>query len=629
MSLTEFAMLFEPHYPKVVNDTEESVDHDAYEEQSNTRRPLITLLNESKMVVRTVPAVVRVPYFIAASDPESFFYSLLLQYMPHRSETELLEGFDNAKEAFLARESHLRDTSRHMCQHRERDQQLENAFNQIHAFEILEQPEIINHEAEEEELPETEMSNDQFQRAQHAMNVDQRQLFILITDSIRNQLNGDIKREKIFVTGGAGTGKTFLFNLLKNQVNRCYGKPVVKVGALTGVAARLIGGSTLHRLLKLPVQKDGVIVSMPLLTGNYLRGMRQLWQYVEFLFIDEISMVPYEMLCMIDSRLRQLKKPDACFGGINVILFGDLMQLPPVRGHQVFQQPEHMKPATHLWRQFRLVELKQNMRQQGDTTFIDVLNALRVGAMTSRHLEILLEKVSTDVTNEFAIEKALRIYPTNDQVARHNEKVLQSFENKGTVIYTIKAQDQLIDATRNLGNKDLDSVIPNDINKTGGLPKVLKIFVGAKVMLRSNIDMSKGLVNGNMGFITEIIWPNFRRGQLYADDIPSVRIDFGSDGVHMIKPISIQFPAKYSYGTAERRMLPLILSWASTVHKMQGCTVDHAVIYLGSRLFAAGQAYVALSRVRSLDGIRIEELDCSKLTGKTPCNSEALNEMIR
>ncbi|KAG8261716.1 hypothetical protein J6590_066778 [Homalodisca vitripennis] len=89
------------------------------------------------------------------------------------------------------------------------------------------------------------------------MNVDQRQLFILITESIKNQLNGDTKQEKIFVSGGAGTGKTFLFNLLKNQVNRCYSKPVVKVGALTGVAARLIGGSTLHRMLKLPVQKEG------------------------------------------------------------------------------------------------------------------------------------------------------------------------------------------------------------------------------------------------------------------------------------------------------------------------------------------------------------------------------------
>ncbi|XP_046683455.1 ATP-dependent DNA helicase RRM3-like [Homalodisca vitripennis] len=174
------------------------------------------------------------------------------------------------------------------------------------------------------------------------MNVDQRQLFILITESIKNQLNGDTKQEKIFVSGGAGTGKTFLFNLLKNQVNRCYSKPVVKVGALTGVAARLIGGSTLHRMLKLPVQKEGGVVSMPLLTGNYLRGMCQLCQNVELLFIDEISMVLYEMLCMIDSRLRQLKIPDVCFGGINVILFGDLMQLSPVRGHQVFKQPERM-----------------------------------------------------------------------------------------------------------------------------------------------------------------------------------------------------------------------------------------------------------------------------------------------
>ncbi|XP_053968624.1 uncharacterized protein LOC128870052 [Anastrepha ludens] len=349
MSLTEFAMLFEPHFPKKLSDTEESVDHDAYEEQTNMRRPLITLLDKSKMVVRNVPAVVRVPYFIAASDPENFSYSLLLQYMPYRSETEILEGFDNAKEAFVARESRLRETSRHMCQHRERDQQLENAFNQIHAFEILEQPEIINPVLEEEELPEKEMSNDQFQRGPNAMNIDQRQLVVLVTESIKKQLNGDMKREKIFVTGGAGTGKTFLFNLLKNLVNRCYGKPVVKVGALTGVAARLIGGTTLHRQLNLPVQKDGVIVSMPLLNGNYLRGMRQLWQNIEFLFIDEISMIPYEMLCMIDSRLRQLKIPDACFGGINVILFGDLMQLPPVRGHQVFQQPDHMKPAIHLW----------------------------------------------------------------------------------------------------------------------------------------------------------------------------------------------------------------------------------------------------------------------------------------
>lgn len=412
------------------------------------------------------------------------------------------------------------------------------------------------------------MSNEQFESARQAMNMDQRQLFNYITMSLQAQQNGDQRRENLFVTGGAGTGKTFLFNLLKNQVNRCYGKQVVKVGALTGVAARLVGGSTLHSLLKLPVQKDGIIVNMPLLTGNYLRVMRQEWQHVGFLFVDEISMVPYEMLCMIDARLRQLKNCNEPFGGINVILFGDLMQLPPVRGKQVFQQPEHMRPATHLWRLFTLVELTEYMRQQGDTTFADILNALRVGNIKSEHLAVLLGKISTNITGEFAIHKALRIYPTNDQVDKHNDKVLKYFELKGTRMYDIKAQDKIIDATRNLGNSSLESVIPKDINKTGGLPSKLKIFEGAKIMLRSNIDVEKGLVNGNIGFITEIIWPHFRRDQMYDTDIPSIRVNFGKDGEHVIKPIAKQFPAKYSYGTVERHMLPVILSWASTVHMM-------------------------------------------------------------
>ena len=89
-------MLFEPHFPIAVSDTEGNIDHNAYEEQSKMRRPLITLL-------KNIPVVVKVPYFIAASDSENFFYSLLLQNMPCRSETEILGGFDNGKEAFLTR----------------------------------------------------------------------------------------------------------------------------------------------------------------------------------------------------------------------------------------------------------------------------------------------------------------------------------------------------------------------------------------------------------------------------------------------------------------------------------------------------------------------------------------------
>ncbi|KAF8790651.1 hypothetical protein HNY73_005639 [Argiope bruennichi] len=181
---------------------------------------------------------------------------------------------------------------------------------------------------------------------------------------------------------------------------------------------------------------------MQKLTGNYLKVMREQWQDIEFLFIDEISMVPYEMLCMIDNRLQQFKTVNVLFSGINLIVFGDLMQLPPIRGSQVFNQPQYMAPAIHLW---------------------------------------------------------------------------QLFTRNVTAISRIKAQDQLVDAarTRNIEALDMSKIIPTDMNKTGGLPAELEIFVGAKVMLRSNIDVKKSLVNGAIGFITEIHWLDFRGTQMY------------------------------------------------------------------------------------------------------------------
>jgi PIF1-like helicase len=596
------------------------------------KRALTTLENKQQLEdnFSHSRAVVRVPYFMASSDKENYYLSLLQQYKPYRNEEELTNGYPNAKAAFTAREQELKDMNRHMEVYRARDKQLENAFNQVHALEVLERPEpAIENDEEEVEIDDV-MDDAQFANARRNMNDGQCSLYEMIRSSIETQMSDEqAEPKRLFITGGAGTGKTFVFNVLKNLVYRSFGKHAVKVGALTGVAARLVGGLTLHSLLKLPVQKDGRITSLPLLTGNYLRMMRLQWKDCKFLFIDEISMVAYEMLCSIDSRLRQIKKNDQPFGGINVLLFGDLMQLPPIRGHQVFIQPEKMVPATHLWRLFKLVELTRNMRQHGDTIFQDILNALRIGELQPQHLAVLMDKVGKEPTGEFSIERALRILPTNVQVDEHNQAVLQHFRDKNTEMFKIKAQDTLVDATRNTANLDLERVTPTDINTTAGLPKELEIFVGAKVMLRSNIDVAKGLVNGLIGHITEIIWPHYHRGQLHEYDIPTVRVDFGNNNIHLISPITKSFPAKYSYGTMERRMLPMILSWASTVHKMQGSTVDYAVIDLGPALFASGQAYVALSRVRSLDGLQILDLDCTKLTGKKPCNNEALAEMDR
>ncbi|KAG5858241.1 hypothetical protein JTB14_024868 [Gonioctena quinquepunctata] len=140
------------------------------------------------------------------------------------------------------------------------------------------------------------------------------------------------------------------------------------------------------------------------------------------------------------------------------------MQLPPVRGRHVSQQPEHKRPATHSWRLFSLVELTENMRQQEDTTLADILNTLRVQNVKSEYLEVLLAKISTNYT---------------------------------------------------------ESIITEDINETGGLPSKLKISEGAKIMLRANTDVEKGLVNGKIGFISEVISPHSCREQMYDTDIPN------------------------------------------------------------------------------------------------------------
>ncbi|GFU61522.1 ATP-dependent DNA helicase PIF1 [Nephila pilipes] len=353
-------------------------------------------------------------------------------------------------------------------------------------------------------------------------------------------------------------------------------------------------------MFKLPIERDGKSEHMGPLTGVYLEVLSNRWRDMKFLFIDEISRVPYKMLYNIDTRLRQLKNNlDEPFGGINVIVFGDLMQLPPVRGLQVFQKPNSQLLSLHLWRLFGLNELTQNMRQQGDTSFVDLLNALRVGKMEAKHFDILISKKLNvaDLEGYFALLKAIRIYPTNKMVDELNHLVVTHYRNQGAQIFKIKAQDELLDRDpRN--NTNMDKLVPKDINKTGSIPHELEIFVGARVMLRYNVLVEGGLVNGVMGVITQIFWPNYRRDQMYDNDIPDLQIEFDRIGIHRLTPIA-------------------------------GCTVDKAVIYLGSNLFADGQAYVALSRLRSLDGLRIEDLDCLKLTGTTPCNEDALDEMER
>lgn len=155
-------------------------------------------------------------------------------------------------------------------------------------------------------------------------------------------------------------------------------------------------------------------------------------------------------------------------------------------------------------------------------------------------------------------------------------------------------------------------------------------------MLRRNINISKGLVNGAMGVVHSIEWPCLRRDQLEDGELPAAvfikfddtTIPHDSNGTVRIVPQAVTFDGLRGHGKIERTMLPLILCWAVTVHKLQGVTLDKAVVYLGPKLFAKGQAYVAISRVRSLEGLAISELAPHKLL-TNPHDKHSLEELLR
>lgn len=180
-------------------------------------------------------------------------------------------------------------------------------------------------------------------------------------------------------------------------------------------------------------------------------------------------------------------------------------------------------------------------------------------------------------------------------------------------------------------------MIPVDVNNCGGLLHIIKLAEGSRVMLRRNISVTNSLVNGVMGIVKKFEWPALRRDQLQEGELPdAVLIQFDDDTIGIkvkdsdsyvaIAPVTFQ--ATKGYGDVERRMLPLILSWAVTVHKLQGTTLNKAVIDLGKKVFAKGQAYVALSRIKSLEGLALSDLEPNKLLNK-PHDDKSLAEMQR
>ena len=391
------------------------------------------------------------------------------------------------------------------------------------------------------------------------------------------------KGQSFFITGKAGTGKTMLLKKIV-QESRARGKNIA-VTAPTGIAAKNAEGKTLHSFFGL---KTFVFIPGQTRRWYHLDSARErIIRNLNILIIDEISMVRCDVLDMVDHSLRRIKGNRKPFGGIQVIFFGDLFQLPPVvtateeellYKHYEKNSPYFFSSDVIKKMPFPVLELEK-VHRQADKKFINILNNIREGKYLPSDRAILNKNYKQGYEPS-ENEPSIYLRTRNWKVDAHNNSKLKKLPGDPDIFWA--------------GVKD---IFPENLYPT---ENPLKLKVGAKVMLLRNDNDNYKFVNGTQGIISSIYDGEIRVKTVNGDLITVEQSKWElydyvyNEETKTIDPIVIGSFTQY----------PIKLAWAVTIHKSQGMTFDKAIID-ARKSFAPGQVYVALSRCRSLDGLTL------------------------
>ena len=399
----------------------------------------------------------------------------------------------------------------------------------------------------------------------------------------------------IFLTGKAGTGKTTLLKeIIKSTHKNCV------VVAPTGIAALNAGGVTIHSMFQLPfggfIPENNIDThfsdSMKFESKDTLRRhfkmsavKRSVIQNMELLIIDEVSMLRSDLMDAIDFMLQSVRKRKIAFGGVQVLFIGDLLQLPPVIRDEEWRTLRKYYKGKFFFHSHVVlqnpplyVELSKIFRQS-DETFIDLLNNLRNNKITNDNVDFL---------NKF-------VQPNFDLKTNKGYITLTTHNNKADTINT----KSLSDLEGN--SKSYKAQIVGDFpEKIFPLEEYLELKVGAQIMfIKNDLSFEKKFFNGKTGFIKSIsadeIWVHFPEEN---STIEVERYEWQNIR-YFVNPMTKEIQEEV-LGTFVH--YPIKLAWAITVHKSQGLTFEKAALDV-SQVFLPGQAYVALSRLRSLDGL--------------------------
>lgn len=399
----------------------------------------------------------------------------------------------------------------------------------------------------------------------------------------------------VLISGPGGCGKSWTIQRLVPELIKL-GKNVF-VTATTGVAAvnlsmcSDIKVSTLHRYAGV----GQATLDLKQLISKVKKSLAvKNWKECDILIIDEISMLGSAFFQKLDAIAKNIRNNDLPFGGIQLIMSGDFLQLAPVKDNWVFSCDE--------WSKLNLVPfILEIPYRYDDMKFFEMLLRIRLGELNlediiilqarvkaNRKMNELLAKLTTK-HNVGDIVRPTRFYAKRCDVDEFNKQELDKLPGELT---TFIAKDEFL-KLKTLTVEDYTKILDED------MPGSVSFKVGAQVMLKINLDIDQGLVNGSRGVVSlivpgESLVVKFLNGK-------KVKVDLHT--------------RKYEdkHATVVRIQIPFVLAYAVSIHKSQGCTCDYAIIDIGDSIFSDGQAYVALSRCRNVEGLFISKFTSSKI----------------